>query len=453
MDASEPGEDRLHLQMQSQHVGEPVMNWAERRRGLVATCVLLALVVAGCGSGAEESGGSAAGGQQDAQDGGRPATGGGAPGEGGFELEASFFEELPETATLEGAVAVLSARCDDAAITDPEGCRTAVVQFLETATVTLADRSKGGCAARFREGEILLGGGGCVSAFRLVDAEGRPLDPASLPADGRLPEGAGVAPGAVQPPDETGPEGGGGGGGGGAPRPEEQTPAPVVDEDFFERFTGGDDTSSLKAVIATLYGQCAVEFPEDQDPNGAKRKRCGEQVLEFFKTRPIVLETAEGDGCEATWVRDPDGGKAEIHLSGGDCVANFHLAGEDGKPLDPRTLPSDGRLPERSGIAKEAVQPPSKDEEDDQQDQEQQEQEVTDTLQKLELLKGRGAALHVSSDGKVAATSSHGDPVAGVVGWDAEASTVYEDLHHMHKSDREREIILEAWKRFQEEEG
>ena len=85
--------------------------------------------------------------------------------------------------------------------------------------------------------------------------------------------------------------------------------------------------------------------------------------------------------------------------------------------------------------------------------QEQQEQEVTDTLQKLKLLKGRGAALHVSSDGKVAVTSSHGEPVAGVVGWDAEASTVYEDLHQMYKSEREREIILEAWKRFQEEEG
>ena len=28
----------------------------------------------------------------------------------------------------------------------------------------------------------------------------------------------------------------------------------------------------------------------------------------------------------------------------------------------------------------------------------------------------------------------------------------YEDLHQMHKNEREREILLEAWERFQDEE-
>ncbi len=34
--------------------------------------------------------------------------------------------------------------------------------------------------------------------------------------------------------------------------------------------------------------------------------------------------------------------------------------------------------------------------------------------------------------------------------WDR-VGIVYEDLHQMHKSERGRSVILEAWERFQEE--
>jgi hypothetical protein len=80
------------------------------------------------------------------------------------------------------------------------------------------------------------------------------------------------------------------------------------------------------------------------------------------------------------------------------------------------------------------------------------EQEVEEALRKLEFMEKRGVDIQVARDGKAAAFVPGTRAPEDAAGWDAEVSAVYEDLHQMHKHDRERDILLEAWERFQDEE-
>ncbi len=85
--------------------------------------------------------------------------------------------------------------------------------------------------------------------------------------------------------------------------------------------------------------------------------------------------------------------------------------------------------------------------------QEQREAEIVDAVRKLGFLESRGVDVQVDRDGKVGGFIPGANPAAeGSAEWE-EVGIVYEDLLQMHKSERERSIILEAWERFREEEG
>jgi hypothetical protein len=58
----------------------------------------------------------------------------------------------------------------------------------------------------------------------------------------------------------------------------------------------------------------------------------------------------------------------------------------------------------------------------------------------------------VTRDGKAVAFVPGTRAPKDAAGWDAEVSAVYEDLHQMHKNERERDILRGAWERFQDEE-
>jgi hypothetical protein len=82
--------------------------------------------------------------------------------------------------------------------------------------------------------------------------------------------------------------------------------------------------------------------------------------------------------------------------------------------------------------------------------QEQREAEIVDTVRKLNFLESQGVDVQVTADGKVGGFIPGVNPSKESADWD-EVVTVYEDLHQMHKSEREREIILEARERFEGE--
>jgi hypothetical protein len=84
--------------------------------------------------------------------------------------------------------------------------------------------------------------------------------------------------------------------------------------------------------------------------------------------------------------------------------------------------------------------------------QEQHQQEVDATVDKLELMEKRGVDIQVTPDGKAVAFVPGTRTPEDAAGWDAKVGAVYEDLQQMHKNEREREIILGAWERFQDEE-
>ena len=81
---------------------------------------------------------------------------------------------------------------------------------------------------------------------------------------------------------------------------------------------------------------------------------------------------------------------------------------------------------------------------------EQREAEIADTVRKLTFLESQGVDVQVAADGKVGGFIPGVDPSKKPTGWD-EVVIVYEDLHQMHKSEHAREIILEAWERFEGE--
>jgi hypothetical protein len=79
--------------------------------------------------------------------------------------------------------------------------------------------------------------------------------------------------------------------------------------------------------------------------------------------------------------------------------------------------------------------------------------EVEAAVKKMRFVEGRGVDVHVDRDGRASGFVSGKNPVEGTGGWDDDVRAALDDLHQMHKSDRERSIILEAWERFQNEDG
>ena len=82
--------------------------------------------------------------------------------------------------------------------------------------------------------------------------------------------------------------------------------------------------------------------------------------------------------------------------------------------------------------------------------QEQREAEIVDTVQKLNFLESQGVDVQVTADGRVGGFIPGVNPSEVSADWD-EVVLVYENLQHMYKSEREREIILEARERFEGE--
>ena len=76
------------------------------------------------------------------------------------------------------------------------------------------------------------------------------------------------------------------------------------------------------------------------------------------------------------------------------------------------------------------------------------EREVKRVLRKLRFLRSRGFPLEVDEAARIGVFL---DPGGGAA-YDERVRERYEDLHQMHKNNRERDILLEAWERFQDEE-
>jgi hypothetical protein len=79
--------------------------------------------------------------------------------------------------------------------------------------------------------------------------------------------------------------------------------------------------------------------------------------------------------------------------------------------------------------------------------------EVEAAVKKMRFVEGRGVDVHVARDGRASGFVPGKDPVEGTGGWDDDVRGALDDLNQMHKSDRERSIILEAWERFQNKDG
>ena len=76
------------------------------------------------------------------------------------------------------------------------------------------------------------------------------------------------------------------------------------------------------------------------------------------------------------------------------------------------------------------------------------EREVQRALRKLRFLRSRGFPLEVDEAARIGVFLDPG----GAAAYDERVRERYEDLHQMHKNNRERDILLEAWERFQDEE-
>jgi hypothetical protein len=85
--------------------------------------------------------------------------------------------------------------------------------------------------------------------------------------------------------------------------------------------------------------------------------------------------------------------------------------------------------------------------------EEQREAEVVEALDKMRFLEGKGVDVEVTPDGKAAGFIPGRGSLEGTGGWDDAVKHALDDLHQMHKSGRERSIILEAWERFQDEDA
>jgi hypothetical protein len=81
------------------------------------------------------------------------------------------------------------------------------------------------------------------------------------------------------------------------------------------------------------------------------------------------------------------------------------------------------------------------------------EQEVSEVLEKLKFMESEGVdPLVVTDSGKFGAClPGRHKPPAGTVDW-SKVGACIEDLEQMYRTEENRKIILEAWKRFQDEE-
>ena len=86
-------------------------------------------------------------------------------------------------------------------------------------------------------------------------------------------------------------------------------------------------------------------------------------------------------------------------------------------------------------------------------EEERREADVVAAVEKMRFVEGRGVDVHVDRDGRASGFVPGKDPFEGTGGWDDDVRGALDDLNEMHKSDRERSIILEAWERFQNEDG
>jgi hypothetical protein len=86
-------------------------------------------------------------------------------------------------------------------------------------------------------------------------------------------------------------------------------------------------------------------------------------------------------------------------------------------------------------------------------EEERREADVVAAVEKMRFVEGRGVDVHVDRDGRASGFVPGKDPIEGTGGWDDDVRGALDDLNEMHNSDRERSIILEAWERFQNEEG
>jgi hypothetical protein len=228
---------------------------------LVLACIAVGLVVAACSSGpgstAADSGA------------GRPPADPGSSGQLASWVDEAFLQEMSGAHTLAEAAAMLYQRCDDPSVPDRVECRAAVQGRLEAAPVTLTDVGAPGCAALWADGGMVLKGADCVAAFQLVGPSGEPFDPATLPADGRMPQGGGIATGAVPPSGHS-----------------------AVDETFLQQVSG---VHSLEQAAAVLYARCG------DDPSVPDPAECGAAVQGRLEVAPVTLTDVGAPGCAARW--------------------------------------------------------------------------------------------------------------------------------------------------------
>jgi len=85
--------------------------------------------------------------------------------------------------------------------------------------------------------------------------------------------------------------------------------------------------------------------------------------------------------------------------------------------------------------------------------EQQREQEVSEVLEKLKFMESQGVDPHVATvSGKFGAfIPGRHKPAAGTVDW-SKVGTCIGDLEQMYRREGKREIIREAWERFQDEE-
>jgi len=245
-------------------------------------------------------------------------------------LDDEFLESISGADTAEAAAAILYDRCDDPATTDQGGCRDAVQQFFESAPIRLVDHGDAGCRADWEAGHVVLAGADCVSTFHLVDADNRPVDSAVLPADGRLPDSAGIEPGAVDPPRQ--PTSPGGGPTDGEQAAEQFPPRPDANTPDFNKFEG---TQNLEAALRGLYMDCDGD-PDAGIPPKPDRDKCREQAREFLAAglQRAVYSTEEPTperGCAADWDNESD--PPRVVLKGTGCGSSFLLKSANGDLL------------------------------------------------------------------------------------------------------------------------
>ena len=252
-------------------------------------------------------------------------------------LEPAFFEEISGARSVEEAVARLDRKCDvDPTISDSTGCQTAVREFLGGTPITLtsqagpvrrpAGQGEDLCRAGMAGGRITLVGGTCVPAFHLVDAQNKPLDPAAVPPDGRLPAGFGIARDAVPPapnrgaggerqpgePDPSGPPGG---------DPAFLRPVSSANYPDFNKFEGAEN---LAQAVSDLFEECnriqgdrADAEPPESPIDMGECKMAALQRLALSEIRFEDVDASESGElkCSPRWEEGKKKGEGKIVIT------------------------------------------------------------------------------------------------------------------------------------------